>query len=179
MVQNEDELAAVVAYELGHLAAHQSAIEMVPSWNTKVLKSLRSLTGATFSLSIISSSKTHGASRARSANPPRRGKKKEWTADRLALYAMAGAGYSVHSFADMFDRTAGTEGKTGNWFSDVFGSPNPESKRLREMILTMGAMPEKCIESRPSPWRRLQSLAGGGNRLLGMEQTGGPAQRPE
>ncbi|MGB0034875.1 MAG: WD40 repeat domain-containing protein, partial [Candidatus Acidiferrales bacterium] len=39
-------------------------------------------------------------------------------------------------------------GKTGGWLSDLFGTTNPESRRLREMLKEEGAIPPGCIGTR-------------------------------
>lgn len=57
---------------------------------------------------------------------------------------MVAAGYESTAFTSFFDRLAETEGKTGSWWSDVFGRTKPDQKRLREMILLTQQLPEAC-----------------------------------
>jgi hypothetical protein len=47
---------------------------------------------------------------------------------------MARAGFAPHAYVDLWDRFQQTHGKTGSWFSDLFGSTRPEQRRLREML---------------------------------------------
>src|SRR5260370_34386122 len=42
----------------------------------------------------------------------------------------------------------GTKGKTGNWLSDLFGAPRPDSKRLREALKDVTDLPAACIETK-------------------------------
>ena len=47
--------------------------------------------------------------------------------------AMVAAGYDSRREVLIFDRLTDSQGKTGGWFSDLFGKTTPEQKRLREM----------------------------------------------
>lgn len=148
LARNEDELAGVIAHELGHLVTHQSAIEMTRSLakvlNVTQVSDRRDIFDKYQKL-IENSWRKPGALR----RPAREGEENERIADLEALYAIAGAGYSVDAFADMFDRTAGTEMKTGNWLSDLFGATTHESLRLRAMIKASAGIPEACIDRTP------------------------------
>jgi WD40 repeat protein len=148
LARNEDELAGVLAHELGHLVTHQSAIEM-----TRTMGQVLHVTQVTdrrdifdkYHQLIENAWRKPGALR----RPPKEREEDERIADLEALYAVGGAGYSVEAFADMFDRTAATEMKTGNWLSDLFGATKPESLRLRAMIKASAAIPEACIDRAP------------------------------
>jgi WD40 repeat protein len=148
LARNEDELAGVLAHELGHMVTHQGAIKM-----TRSLDEILDVTRVSdrrdvfdqYHRIIENSWRKPGALR----RHPKEEEDRELVADRLALYAIAGSGYSVDAFPDLFDRVAGTAMKTGNWLSDIFGTPNPEAKRLREMIKTLATIPEGCIDRAP------------------------------
>src|SRR4029077_15770247 len=71
-------------------------------------------------------------------------------ADRIGLFAMISSGYDPNAFAGFFDRLVETKGKTGSWFSDIFGKTQPEQKRLREMIKISEQLPAQCRESHPA-----------------------------
>ena len=147
LAKNEDELAGVLAHELGHLVVHQMALDM-----TRNMGQLLKVTQVTDRRDIFEKYHQMLVAAERKPDALHRNPKEEdddqRVADRLALYALAGAGYSLDAFPDFFDRLVGNQGKTGSWLSDVFGSTNPDSKRLREMIKT-GAVPEGCIERAP------------------------------
>jgi hypothetical protein len=148
LAQNEDELAGVLAHELGHLVVHQMAIDM-----TRDMGQLLKVTQVTDRRDIFE--KYHQFILAESRKPaalhqnPKDEEEDQRVADRLALYALAGSGYSLNAFADFFDRLSGTQGKTGSWLPDVLYGQNPDVKRLREMIKTTAAIPEACIERAP------------------------------
>jgi WD40 repeat protein len=148
LTRSEDEVAGVLAHELGHLVSHQTAHEI-----SRGMERVLQVTQVSDRRDVFD--KFHlllENSWRKSAMVPHEEKEDQedqQVADRLALYALAGAGYSVESFAAFFDRLAGTEGKTGNWFSVIFGAEKPEAKRLREMARTASTMPAGCIEHAP------------------------------
>ena len=47
------------------------------------------------------------------------------------------------------DRLTENKGATGNSFTDLFGVTRPESKRFREMLKEVSAIPAACRETRP------------------------------
>ena len=69
-------------------------------------------------------------------------------ADKIGLFAMAAAGYAPAAFTSFFDRLTENAGKTGSWFSDLFGNTRPEQKRVREMINATEQLPATCREGR-------------------------------
>ena len=145
MVRNEDELAGVLSHELGHEVTHQSAQD--------TSRELRAVLGVTsvgdrkdvfdqFNRLMENAMRNPAAFR----RNPKEGENAEITADTIAIFAMAGAGYDPNFFSTLFDRVAGTKGKTGNWLSDLFGTTSPESLRLREVLKQAAAIPETCID---------------------------------
>lgn len=146
-MQSEDELAGVLAHEMGHMIARQGASDMTRLWR-EVLK----VTQATDRQDIFTKYNQLVDNAAR--NPKAFGKldshedKDQVVADQIGLYAMASAGFDPTAFSRFFDRLAETKGKTGGFFSDLFGVTNPNAKRLREMIKAQGNLPETCIEAR-------------------------------
>ena len=145
--QSEDELAAVIAHEIGHLVARQQSIAM-----TRSLKDALGVTQVTnrrdifekYNLLVENASRKPGAFR-RSDNHEG---KDQIEADQIGLFALAASGYDPQAHARLFDRMAETKGKTGTFFSDLFGVTSPESKRLREMIKGVETLPPGCVESR-------------------------------
>jgi hypothetical protein len=144
-VNNEDELAGVIAHELGHAVVRHAA--------TDVSQALRKILNVTalgdrkdinekYNL-LIERARTKSFSRKRGHEDAQ-----QLEADRAGLFAMAAAGYDPASFYSFFDRLVETEGKTGGWFSDLFGKTRPEQKRLREMIGITERLPAACREGR-------------------------------
>src|SRR5215475_4016754 len=147
--QSEDELAAVIAHEIGHLVARQQSVTM-----TRRLKDAIGVTQVTDRRDIFEKYNLLVENVARKPEVFRRGDnhegKDQIEADQIGLFALAASGYDPQAHARLFDRFAETKGKTGNFFSNLFGVTSPESKRLREMIKGVEALPPGCVEARAS-----------------------------
>ena len=144
-VMNEDELAGVMAHELGHAVVRHAATDMSVALR-KVLgiNSLGDRKDITEKYNLL-------IERARTKRLPRgRGHEdaQQLEADRIGLYAMAAAGYDPSASFTAFDRLTESKGKTGSWVSDLFGSINPEQKRLREIAQATDKLPAACREGR-------------------------------
>ena len=143
--KTEDELAGVIGHELGHLVAHEGAIDMT--------RRMREVLGAT---SVADRADVYdkynqlieSARRKPEAFKPRDREKGQMVADQAGLYALISAGYDPSALTRFWDRITETKGKTGSWFSDLFGTTRPEERRLREMIKTIGALPPECFKAR-------------------------------
>lgn len=132
---SEDELAGVLAHELGHIVTHQSAIEYTRFFHaigiTEVID--QADIEAKFHR-FLESGKTFTVS----------GEDHQLEADRVGMEVQALAGYKTDGLADFFDRATDNRGKTGNWFSDLFGKTPENSKRVREMQKTLRRFPPEC-----------------------------------
>jgi WD40 repeat protein len=143
--KTEDELAGVIGHELGHLVAHEGAIDMT--------RRMREVLGAT---SVADRADVYdkynqlieSAKRKPEAFKPRDREKGQMVADQAGLYALISAGYDPSALTRFWDRITEAKGKTGSWFSDLFGTTRPEERRLREMIKTIGALPPECLKTR-------------------------------
>jgi predicted Zn-dependent protease len=126
-VNNEDELAGVVAHELGHATVRHSASDF-----STYLKQILNVTQVgdrkditeKYNL-LIERERTKQISRSNDHESAQ-----QLEADRIGLFAMVSAGYDPNAFTGFFDRLVETKGKTGSWFSDIFGKVRPEQKRL-------------------------------------------------
>src|SRR5262245_22872898 len=145
--QSEDELAAVISHEIGHLVARQQSLTM-----TRRLKDALGVAQVTDRRDIFDKYNLLVENAARKPQVFRGGDRHEGKdqieADQIGLFALAASGYDPQAHARLFDRFAETKGKTGNFFSDLFGVTSPESKRLREMIKGVEALPPGCVEAR-------------------------------
>lgn len=138
--KTEDELASVLAHEMGHNLTHQGAIDM-----TRVFKAVLGVTSITDKADI--EEKFHRVLDTAAKKNPGGGSDSEThqlVADEMALYALALSGYDTKAFAGFWDRFAKTEGKTGGFWSDLFGTTSPESKRLREALKLEPEIPANC-----------------------------------
>ncbi|HEX6188605.1 MAG TPA: M48 family metalloprotease [Pyrinomonadaceae bacterium] len=142
-VNSEDELAGVMAHELGHAVVRHGASDF-----SDLLKKILNVTqvgdrkdiAQKYNL-LIERQRTKRVS-------PRSESEQQLEADRIGVYAMIAAGYDPNAFASFFDRLVETKGKTGNWFTDIFGKPKPEEKRLREMVRITEQLPASCRDRR-------------------------------
>lgn len=143
--QNEDELAGVIAHELGHAVVRHSATDISEDLR-KILgvKSLGDRRDVTEKYNLlIERARTRRVSRRESHEG-----EQQLEADRLGLFAMVAAGYDPAAFTSFFDRLTENEGKTGSWLSDFFGRTRPEQKRVREMIRATERLPASCRAGR-------------------------------
>ena len=142
--QSEDELAGVIAHELGHLVVHQGAIDM-----TRNLNEILSVTSVgdrrdifeKYNQWIENINRKPGAFKATDRE------KDQLFADQAGFYALVAAGYDPDAMARFWDRVTGTQGKKGSWLSDLFGTTRPEQKRLREMSKAADLLPKSCRQA--------------------------------
>jgi hypothetical protein len=138
---NEDELAGVIAHELGHLVTHETAIDV-----TRQFKAALGVTAVTDRRDVFDkyNKLIENLNQKPGAFKPRDREKGQLFADQAGLFALVAAGYEAESMARFWDRVTGTQGKKGNWFSDLFGTTRPEQKRLREMSKAADTLPAAC-----------------------------------
>src|SRR5690349_5118817 len=143
--KTEDELAGVMAHELGHAAVRHSASDM-----SELFKKILNVTQLTdrkditekFNL-LIERERTKSVSR-----PAGHESAQQLEADRIGLFAMVSAGYDPNAFSEFFARLTEAKAKSGNWFTNIFGGSTPSDKRLREMIKATETLPPACRENR-------------------------------
>jgi len=150
LTRSEDEMAGILAHEMGHLLAHHSAITATESFH-RVLN-----------VTVVSDDADVTAKWNQYLNNYRRVKytssdaaryqktenQHQEQADSIALSLVAKAGYSTQAFVDVFDRIAETKGKTGNAWSDIFGDTTPDNKRLRQLVKDRPVLPADCVLAR-------------------------------
>jgi WD40 repeat protein len=144
-VANEDELAGVIAHELGHGVVRHGSLDTSEALrkilNVTAIGDRKDITEK-YNL-LIERARTKRISRGRGHED-----EQQLEADKIGLFAMVAAGYDPSSFFSFFDRLTESGGKTGNWFSDLFGSIRPAEKRLREMLRATEQMPPACRDGR-------------------------------
>jgi WD40 repeat protein len=140
LTRNDDELAGVVAHEMGHVVAHQAAIFV-----SSILKQVLGVTEVGDRADIYD--KVQRVFDKQGRKPfkiSEQGDGDQYVADQVALFAMARAGFAPPAYVDLFDRFNDTHGDAGNWFTDMLGRTNPEQKRLRELLKSVSTMPAAC-----------------------------------
>ncbi len=145
LAENADELAGVIAHELGHLVVHEGAISV-----TRLFKEVLGVTQVTDRRDIFEkyNQLIDNVRRKPEAFRPRDREKGQMTADQAGIYALVKAGYDPAALTRFWDRATETKGKTGGFFSDLFGSTRPEERRLREMLKAVSALPPSCVGAR-------------------------------
>lgn len=137
---SEDEVAGVLAHEIGHILTHQFAIE-----TTADLKRLMAVTSLGDRADVYAKFQRLVDLRARDTSSTNHDSdEKQDQADRVAVYAAAAAGYRPQAYPELWDRSFFVGGKTGNRFLDFFGATKPSQKRLRLMRQMITALPPGC-----------------------------------
>lgn len=172
--QNEDELAGVIAHELGHIIARHSAVD------TTIL--FREVLGVTQVGDRRDIFEKYNQLIENSARKPKAFEKLENheagnqnVADLIGLYALVQAGYDPDAQASLWDRYFELKGQTGGGFlSDLFGRTKPEQKRLREMLKGLESLPAECRGARNtasgSEFRQWQTAVVSSSALAGRKE---------
>ncbi len=148
--KSDDEIAGVIAHEIGHIIARQSSLRM-----SQLLQRVLNITSLKDRADVAA--KYHqlleNAARKPKAFETKESheEKDQIVADTVAVYAVARAGYRPQAYTEFWDRFTENQGKTGNAFSDFFGATKPESKRLREMLRYAQSLPPACMPGKGEP----------------------------
>ena len=161
-VHSEDELAGVMAHELGHIVTHQTAIDYTRFFNSIGITTVGDQADIEAKFHrLLESGKRFTVN----------GEERQVEADRVGLELTALSGYKTGALADFFDRATHNQGKTGSWFTELFGTTPENSKRLREMQKEVRNFPSECIAHSTQPsatfreWQsKVVSYAGTGRR---------------
>lgn len=148
LTRSEDELAGVLGHELGHLVARQVTIAA-----TRQLKEVLNVTTlgdradviAKYNRLMDNAGRKPGVFRASGHDGA-----DQIEADRLGFFIVAAAGYDANAHVAFFDRFAETEGDTGGFFSRMFGTTNPDARRLGELVKNASALPAGCAAAPPA-----------------------------
>ena len=143
--KNEDELAGVMAHELGHAAVRHGAIAL-----SKELKKILKVTSVT-DRKDIEDKYNRLIENYNTKDPGDRASEEDddqLEADHIGLFALTGAGFDPEGFFDLFSRLTETKVKNNGWLGSLFGSGTPEEKRLREFSKATSALPAECREGR-------------------------------
>ncbi|HVF67699.1 MAG TPA: M48 family metallopeptidase [Pyrinomonadaceae bacterium] len=143
--RSEDELAAVISHELGHLASHETGVDM-----TRLFKEVLGVAQVGDRRDVVEKYNQLMESFRLKPGAFKRGDRErgQVTADLIGFYALTAAGYDPAAESRFWDRVTETKGKTGGLFSDLFGTTRPEEKRLREMLKAASQLPPECVPKR-------------------------------
>ena len=166
ITQSEDELAGLLAHEIGHIYTHQIAIDY-----TRRFRDM-GVTSVSDRADVLKH--YHQYLDTWRLRKTKWNEKKEYegqnAADMVAIYAMSRAGYSPQTFSEFYDRLSENHGKTGSFFSDLFGTTSESSRRFKAMLNATAKLPADCVEHRnPSGefvnWQRKLLEWRGGERV--------------
>lgn len=135
---NEDEIAGVLAHELGHSLIHQMAIQ-----TTKDLKYALNVTSVGDRADIFDK-----IQRLRDVESEWYGRpypeREERVADAVAVYALMKAGYQPGAYAEFWNLIAQTKGRTGSVLETIFHTTRPNEQRLRAILRDVSMIPARC-----------------------------------
>jgi WD40 repeat protein len=143
-VKNEDELAGVLAHEIGHISTHQTAIEF-----TRDLRIRLGVTAVGDRADIFAKVHQFFSTPAKPKENEDTERKDQLSADRVALYAMVRAGYAPESFASFLNESMVNNGKTGSWLSNAFGLTSESNQRYRNALKLIATLPPGCKDRKP------------------------------
>ena len=143
--KTEDELAGVMAHELGHATVRHGAADLSEAFkkilNVTTLGDRKDITEK-YNL-LIERERTKRVRQSRGHEDSQ-----QLEADRIGLFAMVAAGYDPNASSEFFARLVEEKATTGNWFTNIFGRSNPAQKRIRELIKATEQLPAACRENR-------------------------------
>ena len=149
--KTEDELAGVMAHELGHATVRHGAADMSEVFkkilNVTTLGDRKDITEK-YNL-LIERQRTKRVRQSASHENDQ-----QLEADRIGVFAMVAAGYDPTAFSEFFSRLVEEKATAGNWFTNIFGRSNPAKQRLREMIKATEQLPAVCRENRANASER-------------------------
>jgi WD40 repeat protein len=153
--RSEDEVAGVLAHEIGHIYTHQIAVSLTR--RLRALLKVDSLGGkedVEDKLQLLLNAPwKYGAEESEDD-----AEKDELLADRVGMYAMVKAGYAPRAFAENLDRIAANKGHTGNILTDLLGTTSEISLRVRVARKVSGSLPEACGKLQPGASPQFKSF---------------------
>jgi len=153
-MRSDDELAAVLGHEMGHIVTHQGAIRMTRAMR-ELLKVDHIQSPEIFDRYNQVMENWRKAPSVMAATE----EADQDVADKVSIIALSASGYPPESMADFFDRFAELKGKKGSWLTDIFGTSNPNVKRMREALKSISQLSPAC--------RSVVSCAGTGAAACG------------
>jgi WD40 repeat protein len=140
--KSEDEVAGVLAHELGHIVTHQQAIDYTGFFQQIGISEVGD------ARDIFDKYNRYLESRSKIKQKRDLREDEQIGADHVAIEVMVRAGYDPQAFPAFFDRLAENKGKTGSWWSDFFQTTRPNTKRYRELLKTLHSLPADCGATR-------------------------------
>jgi WD40 repeat protein len=142
--RSEDEIAGVLAHEIGHIYTHQVAISF-----TRMLKVMLGVTSVGNREDVEDKIQLllNVPWKEKADEEEGDAERDELLADRVGLYAMARAGYAPRAFSENLDRVTANKGNTGNFLTDMLGTTSEINLRVRVARKAADSLPDRCKQS--------------------------------
>lgn len=139
--KSEDEIAGVLAHEIGHIYTHQIASALTRELKKRL--NVSSLAGRD-DVSDKYQWMFNAQPKEREDLDEGEAEKDELRADAVGLYAMMHAGYAPQAFAANLERVADSKGRNGNFLSDILGGTSEAGMRVRAAQRIANGVPGAC-----------------------------------
>ncbi len=145
--RSEDELAAMIAQEIGRVYTHHSASAVTLRLDKLMhLKTLGDRADVTDKFARLLNVPQTDASQLNEDDE----KRDDLLADQVGLYAMIKAKYAPDAFPTLLDRVNDNGGYTGSWFTDLTDTTPEITVRVRTAHKTVEELGAGCRQTRPS-----------------------------
>jgi hypothetical protein len=145
--RNEDEVAGVVAHEIGHIYTRQVAAAYTREFKSRLgvtsIVDRADLEDKMQLLNNVPWKDSAGESESEA-------EKDELLADRVGMYALIKAGYAPKALSENLDRITANKGHTGNIFTDILGGTSEINLRVRVARKNIASLPADCGKREPS-----------------------------
>jgi WD40 repeat protein len=161
--RTEDELAGVLAHEIGHLVARDVPVRFtfLFKWALNVKQvGARDDIYEKYHLLLDTWMRNQGKVPPDPDHSPDAEQLRQIAADRFGAELAALAGYAPEAYAELWDRLMETKGNAGNWFTKFFGFAEPEQERLHAIRQMAQKLPEACrgpSAARPAEYEKWQA----------------------
>jgi beta-barrel assembly-enhancing protease len=165
LLRNDGEFAGLLGHELGHILAHQNAIVASQLFRkilgVNVVSDRKDISDKLIRLFNNIDRDTELSRKTAQIIDRQEGIQNQ--ADCVALYVSAAAGYSPQAYAELFDRSAGTNGSSSSILTDFFGTTTSSLRRLREIKKGLEAAPTTLPGNGSSRVARVPHMASRGH----------------
>ncbi len=139
--KSEDEVAGVLAHEIGHIYTHQVATSVSRQLSMRLnVKSL----GDEQDVFDKYQRMLNARSKYREDLDEKDEEKDEFRADAVGLYAMVRAGYAPRALATNLERVTDRTGWKGNFLTDLLNATSLQAMRIRATQKLAGSAPDAC-----------------------------------
>ncbi|MGA3046807.1 MAG: M48 family metalloprotease [Terracidiphilus sp.] len=144
--RNEDEIAGVLAHEIGHIYTHQVATEYTRMFKVRMnLGSIGNQDDVNDKMQQLLNARVKYNEDLSEAQED----KDELLADRVGMYAMTRAGYAPRAFAECLDRISANKGRLGSFLTDMLDINSIVTRRVRAARSLTSELTSECKSLSP------------------------------